>query len=47
MLTVSTHLSISRRNFELAPKERMIETPAIVSPYIEYSGERDTESYPK
>lgn len=28
----------------LAPNDLMMGTPAIVSPYIEYSGERDTES---
>jgi hypothetical protein len=42
--TVSTHLSISRMNFEDAPKARRIVTPDIVSPYIEYNGDRDTES---
>lgn len=43
-LTVSTHVSISRINLELAPKARKIVTPEIVSPYIEYSGDRLTES---
>ncbi len=43
-LTVSTHCSISRKNFELAPKALKIVTPAMVSLYMEYKGERVTES---
>lgn len=43
-LTVSTHCSISRKNFELAPKALKMVTPAMVSLYMEYKGERVTES---
>jgi hypothetical protein len=42
--TVSTIFNISRKNFEDAPKARRIVTPEIVSPYIEYRGDRVTES---
>ena len=43
-LTVSTQRSISRKNFDEAPNARKMVAPAIVSPYIEYIGERVTES---
>lgn len=42
--TVSTHLNISLKNFEDAPKARRIATPEMVSPYIEYKGDLVTES---
>ena len=35
---------MSLKNLEEAPKARRIVTPAIVSPYMEYRGERVTES---
>ena len=38
---------MSLKNLEEAPKARRIVTPAIVSPYIEYRGERVTESAPE
>ena len=41
---MSTQRSISRKNFDEAPNARKMVDPAIVSPYIEYIGERVTES---
>lgn len=41
---MSTHRSISLKNLEEAPNARRIVTPEIVSPYIEYKGDRVTES---
>ena len=41
---MSTQRIISRKNFELAPNARKTGTPEIVSPYMLYSGERETES---
>lgn len=35
---------MSRMNFVLAPKARRIGTPEMVSPYMEYKGDRETES---
>ena len=42
--TVSTHRSMSLMNLDDAPKARKTPTPAMVSPYNEYNGERVTES---
>jgi hypothetical protein len=45
--TVSTHRSMSLMNLDDAPKARKTPTPAMVSPYNEYRGERVTESVAK